>query len=348
MRRGEKVVAVAERLPTVDDVARVAGVSRQTVSNVLNAPDIVRPSTRTRVEAAIAQLRYAPSVAARRLRTRRSATIGIHLDPYAGGISGIVLDRFIHALTERATPRGLRMLVYAATDPEDEIRRIRQLREGGEIDSIVLTGTFEGDPRTEWLVEQGVPFVAFGRPWGEPGYGTAMGDPARPWVDVDGAAGTRAATVHALGEGSEVAFLGWPSGSGTGDDRERGWREAMGLGADERTDLRWTSVDSVAESRAITEKALDGRPIDAIVCASDTLALGAHLAASHAGVPDLFVVGFDNTPVAEALGIPSVEQRPERVAEAVLDLLVEEEGRDAFPRHRLIEPELVLRSAADA
>ena len=62
------------KLPTVEDVARVAGVSRQTVSNVINAPEIVREVTRERVQAAITQLGYAPSMAARRLRTQRSAT----------------------------------------------------------------------------------------------------------------------------------------------------------------------------------------------------------------------------------------------------------------------------------
>ncbi len=83
--------------PTVEDVARLAGVSRQTVSNVLNSPGIVKDSTRERVESAIAELGYRPHAAARMLRTRRSSTIAIHLDPYAGGVSGVVLDRFIHA-----------------------------------------------------------------------------------------------------------------------------------------------------------------------------------------------------------------------------------------------------------
>lgn len=335
------------RQPTVEDVARLAGVSRQTVSNVLNAPEIVREPTRVRVEAAIAELGYAPSMAARRLRTQRSSTIGIHLDPYAGGISGIVLDRFIHALTERATPRGLRILVYAASSAEDEISRIRALREGGEIDRIVLTGTYEGDPRAEWLTDNGIPFVAFGRPWGEPGTGARMGDPAQPWVDVDGAAGTRAATVHALERGDRVAFLGWPQGSGTGDDRERGWREAMGFADEPPHDLRWTAVDSVPKARAVCEAALAADGIDGVVCASDTLALGAHLAASHAGLSDLAVVGFDNTPVAEALGISSVEQRPERVAEAVLDLLVADPADHTGSWHRIIEPELVVRDRED-
>ncbi|QIG40098.1 LacI family transcriptional regulator [Microbacterium sp. 4R-513] len=338
---------MAGRQPTVEDVARVAGVSRQTVSNVLNTPHIVRAATRDRVEAAIAELGYAPSMAARRLRTRRSHTIGIHLDPYAGGISGIVLDRFIHALTDRATPRGLRILVYAASSAGEEIDRIRQLREGGEIDRVVLTGTYEGDPRTEWLAENDMPFVAFGRPWGEPGAGALMGDPSRPWVDVDGAAGTRAATLHALAEGDRVAFLGWPPGSGTGDDRERGWREATGWIEATPPDLRWTSVDTVVKARAVAERALAETEVDAVVCASDTLALGAHLAASHGGRPDLVVVGFDNTPVAEALGISSVEQRPEQVAEAVLDLLVDDPASDGGTWHRLIEPELVVRSRDD-
>ena len=120
--------------PTVEDVARAAGVSRQTVSNVINSPEIVREVTRERVHAAIAQLGYAPSMAARRLRTQRSATIGIHLDPYAGGISGIVLDRFIHALTDRATPRGLRIEIASEDEIEKVISALRQT--GGKIVSI--------------------------------------------------------------------------------------------------------------------------------------------------------------------------------------------------------------------
>ena len=68
-------------LPTVDDVARLANVSRQTVSNVLNAPTVVRPETRERVENAINTLGYRPHASARRLRTRVSSTIGIRLDP---------------------------------------------------------------------------------------------------------------------------------------------------------------------------------------------------------------------------------------------------------------------------
>ncbi|MBN9175805.1 MAG: LacI family DNA-binding transcriptional regulator [Microbacterium sp.] len=331
------------RSATIEDVARAAGVSRQTVSNVLNTPAIVRDETRERVQDAIRRLGYAPHASARRLRTRRSSTLGIHLDPYAGGISGVVLDRFVHALTERAGERGLRVMLYAARSPEEEIRRMADLRDGGDIDAVVITGTFHGDPRSQWLTDHSVPFVAFGRPWGE----DDVGDPAHLWVDVDGAAGTAQATRHAVATaGRRVAFLGWPEGSGTGDDRERGWRETIGA---DGPALRLTSPESVAAAREVVEGALETHEIDAIVCASDSLAVGAHLAAVTSGRPRLPVVGFDNTPAAEALGFSSIEQLPERVASGALDLLLggarDIVSREIVPReaHVLVEPRLVVR-----
>ncbi|MFB8145311.1 LacI family DNA-binding transcriptional regulator [Microbacterium sp. NPDC056003] len=334
------------KLPTVDDVAAVAGVSRQTVSNVLNTPGIVRPSTRERVERAIADLGYRPHAAARRLRTRRSSTIGIHLDPYAGGISGVVLDRFVHALAERASERGMRLQLYAARSPAEEIARMGELTDGGEIDAVVITGTFHGDPRTRWLDEHGIPFVSFGRPWGE----DDVSSPAHLWVDVDGAAGTRSATEHVLGiAGPRVAFLGWPSGSGTGDDRERGWIEAMAAAG--ATGRRLACEESVGLARAeVAELLADHSDVDGIVCVSDSLAIGAHLAAAAAGRADLPIVGFDNTPAVEAIGLSSVEQLPERVAAGVLDLLMGPTGSVVDPRpaaagaaHVLVEPRLVVR-----
>ncbi|PVE63161.1 LacI family DNA-binding transcriptional regulator [Microbacterium testaceum] len=332
------------KAPTVDDVARVAGVSRQTVSNVVNTPDIVREATRLRVEAAIAELGYRPHAAARRLRTRRSSTIGIHLDPYAGGIAGVVLDRFVHALTESAGERDMRVLLYAARTADEEIERLADLLEGGEVDAVVVTGTFHGDPRTGWLSARALPFVSFGRPWGE----DDVEAPAHLWVDVDGAAGTRAATRHLLDVDGvrRVAFLGWPEGSGTGDERERGWRESVGAARGPR----WVVEDSVALAQDAVAAGLAADPgVDAIVCASDSLAIGAHLATALAGRPDVRIVGFDNTPAAEALGLSSVEQLPERVASGALELLMGD-GNVVAPRaatagaaHVLVEPRLIVR-----
>ncbi|MCR2809575.1 MULTISPECIES: LacI family DNA-binding transcriptional regulator [unclassified Microbacterium] len=335
--------------PTVEDVARAAGVSRQTVSNVLNSPGIVREATRERVQRAIADLAYRPHAAARRLRTRRSSTLGVHLDPYSGGISGVILDRFVHALTERAGERGMRVLIYSARSADEEIARLGDLIDGAEIDGVVITGTFFGDPRTGWLMQRDVPFVSFGRPWG----GDDVYSSAHTWVDVDGAAGTRAATAHAIATaGPRVGFFGWPPDGGTGDDRERGWREAITQAAADGP--RFEATEGLARARDVMAqvfaRAQTLRELDALVCVSDSHAVAAHLAAADAGRRDLPVFGFDNTPVAEALGISSIEQSPELVAAAVLDGLmgttgsaVELRDRDTAPAHVLVEPRLIVR-----
>jgi DNA-binding LacI/PurR family transcriptional regulator len=335
-------------LPTIYDVARVAGVSRQTVSNVLNSPDIVRPTTRQRVESAIAQLGYRPHESARRLRTRKSSTLGIRIDPMTDGISGSVLDRFLHALTEQAARLGLRVMLFTATDPEDEIRQFARLRDGADVDAFVLTSTFHGDPRTEWLIANGQSFVTFGRPWGI----DDMNDPKHLWVDVDGWFGLHEATVSQLDEGrSRVGYIGWPSPSGTGDDRRRGWSDAMlersSLSPAEIEGLALGVEDGVRSGSAAMRALLDSPDgVDAVVCASDSLALGA-LVASGGRVP---VIGYDNTPVAAALGLSSVEQPLDEVAAGVLELLTGVHGGqlDAGPaddpRHRLVRPTLILRT----
>ena len=336
------------RLPTVHDVARAAGVSRQTVSNVLNSPDIVRPDTRERVRKAIDDLGYRPHASARRLRTQKSSTIGIRLDPMLDGISGSVLDRFLHSLTEQADAVGLRMLLFTATGPEDEIEQFRRLSDGADVDAFVLTSTFHGDPRTEWLIENGRSFVTFGRPWGI----DDMTDPEHLWVDVDGRSGLRDATRHLLcTAGSRIGFLGWPSGSGTGDDRRTGWLEAMregsGLSADELAALEVASEDTVTlGADAVRRLQAVAGPLDGLVCTSDSLALGA-LTATGGRLP---VVGYDDTPVAASLGFSSVAQPLDEVAAGVLELLTGEHGgRVRRPseapdtRHRLVAPRLVVR-----
>ncbi|WP_256041381.1 LacI family DNA-binding transcriptional regulator [Cryobacterium sp. SO1] len=338
-------------MPTVTDVALAAGVSRQTVSNVMNSPGIVRADTRERVQAAIAQLGYRPHASARRLRTRRSSTIGIRLDPMIDGISGSVLDRFLHALTEQADKQGLRVLLFTATSPEDEITQLQRLNDGADVDGFVLTSTFAGDPRTKWLIENGISFVTFGRPWGT----NDMNDPQHLWVDVDGWAGLHEATRAAQDAGARrIGYIGWPSPSGTGEDRRRGWRDAMlergNVTDDDLALLEVVCEDGVAQgTAAMQELRRTAGTLDAVLCASDSLALGAMIA-NPERVP---VTGYDNTPVAAAIGLSSVDQSVDEVAAGVLELLTGEFSGNVQgapesdePRHRMVKPRLVVREFA--
>ncbi|MCU1527654.1 MAG: transcriptional regulator [Frondihabitans sp.] len=296
----------------------------------------------------------APSRRCWALRTRKSSTIGIRLDPLTNGISGSVLDRFLHALTEQADARAMRILLFTATDPDDEIRQFQRLLDGADVDGFVLTNTTYDDPRIEWLVANEAPFVTFGRPWGV----DDLDDPRRNWVDVDGRHGLAEATLSLLDLGARrIAYLGWPSPSGTGDERRRGWRETMeagelALSSLELDALQLSCEDGVGQgSEAIRALLARGVSIDGVVCASDSLALGALMVLGQS-VP---IVGYDNTPVAAAVGLSSVEQPLEQVASAALDLLlgtppataseplIGEHESAGDPHHRLLRPRTVWR-----
>src|SRR6185312_10795308 len=133
---------------TISTVAQHARVSRQTVSNVLNAPHLVSDETRTRVRDAIDELGYRASQAARQMRTGRSCLVAVRIDPASNGIEGAVLDRFLHGLTEAATPAGYRVVLYTATDDHHEISVYDELLASYALDGFILTHTHHGDVRT--------------------------------------------------------------------------------------------------------------------------------------------------------------------------------------------------------
>jgi len=322
---------------TLDTVAERARVSRQTVSNVLNSPHLVRAATAERVRAVIDELGYRPSRAARQMRTRRSMLLGLRLEPDRGGINGAVLDRFLHAVVEAAQEKQYRVVLFTADDDEREIASYSELLDTGEADGFVLTSTHHGDPRTRWLAERGVPFSTFGRPWG-------AADQHHSWVDVDGASGTRAAVEHLVQLGHRrIGFVGWPRGSGVGDDRRDGWRDAArAAGLPAARELQAFVPDGVEQGRAAAEAMLAlAEPPTAVVCASDSLALGA-VGASKA----LSVTGFDDTPVARAVGLASVAQPVVPAAAVCLEQVLDVVGGVAdAPHHVLLAPSLTVRQS---
>ncbi|GGM24796.1 alanine racemase [Micromonospora sonchi] len=330
---------MAEKV-TIATVARHAQVSRQTVSNVINAPQLVRPETRQRVQDAIVALGYRANQAARQMRTGRSRLIAVRIEPTRDGINGTVLDRFLHGLTETAEASGYRVMLYTAPDVDREIAAYGDLLSAYELDGFVITGTDHGDPRTAWLAEREIPFVTFGRPWDHPH--------AHSWVDVDGAAGTAEATAHLVTAGHHrTGFIGWPAGSGVGDDRRAGWRRALLDAGMDPDGLDVQTEDGIAEGARAARELL-GRPVppSALVCASDSLALGALQTLRSAGtaVP---VIGFDDTPVAAAVGLSSVSQPLGDAAARCVDLLTDLlDGPHRDPRQVLLRPALVLRHPA--
>lgn len=321
------------RRPTVADVATFAGVSRQTVSNALNRPSVVRPETLARVRDAIQTLGYRPLAAARQLRSGRSRTIAFGLPVVPASVSGIT-DRFLHALTAAAQHREHHVLLFSAGSDEEDIETYEELLDGGAVDCFVLADTHHDDARTAWLGERGARFATFGRPWGD------VDERRHDWVDVDGAAGTHAATAHlaALGH-RRIGFIGWPPGSGVGDDRRSGWVAALvALGLEAHLDAGVPNFPE--EGRTAAERLMAGGAT-ALVCASDSLALGALAAAQGRRVA---VVGFDDTQVAAAIGLSSIAQPLEEAAAWVVERVLA--PSPSGPLHTLLEPVLVQRSSS--
>lgn len=336
----------SETRATVESVAAHAQVSRQTVSNALNAPERLRPETLERVLSSVRELGYRPSSAARSLRTNSTRVIGARLTPQQSETGG-VLDRFMHALCEAAGGHGYDVLMFTAADDSAEIGCYEELIRRSAVDGFVLTGTHFSDPRADWLLDSDSPFVAFGRPWGAP-------RPRHCWVDVDGAAGTAAAVAHLAEQGHRrIAFLGWPERSGVGDDRRHGWFDEMRR---RRLPVRGYELhepDSLDSGARMAERLLDrAAPPTAFVCVSDAVALGAFRTLEDRRLRpgrDVAVVGFDDSPAAGLVrpGLTSVRQPLEEVARHMVELLLQRlttpDGRCA---DRLLLPELVIRGSS--
>lgn len=348
----ESPTQVPAPVPTVADVADTAGVSRQTVSNVVNAPHRVRPETRTRVEEAIAALGYQPNRAARALRVAASRLIGYRIEPVHDECTANIHDRFLHALADAGREADHHLLLFTADDAEDELAACARLFRTGGVDGFVIYSIDRGDRRPSALLRLGAPFAAFGR---------SDYDADHPWVDVNNAAGTAAAVEHLVARGHRrIAFLGWPEGSAVGDRRAEGWRGALdkhGLLADSHAlDVR--SEDSAGAGAALTAYLLDrDRPPTALVAASDTLAIGAVQTVRARGLVvgrDLAVVGFDDTPTARVLDLSSVRQPLEAVGRAIMRALLDRlPGAPSTtdqkePTGRLLDPTLVVRASSAA
>lgn len=332
---------------TVNDVALAARVSRQTVSNVLNAPQRVTPATRRRVQAAITALGYQPNRAAQALRAHASRLIGYRIRPIRPEALAVILDRFLHAFAEAAREVDHHLLLFAADDA-DEVTACGRLYSGGAVDGFVLLDLDYDDPRPAQLARLGAPFASFGR----------TGDDY-PWVDVDNAAGTELATEHLVASGHRrIGFVGVPAGDRIGDDRAAGWRRAMDRHRLSTTGLDRRTTDHLDEGAAATAELLAAEAPTAIVAATDVFAVGAQRAAQRHGLrlgQDLAVTGFDDTPTAAVLGLTSVRQPVESAARAMMALLLPllrgapddpppETG--AASGRVLLAPELVVRDSS--
>jgi DNA-binding LacI/PurR family transcriptional regulator len=281
--------------PTINDVARAAGVSKGAVSFALNNRPGVAPETRSRILEVAQSLGWTPSPQARALSVSKALAVGLvvarppetlRADPFFPSfIAGLetVLSAHGHAL----------LLQVAETGDEAAYRR---LVAEGRVDGVLVTDLHVDDPRPDLLVEIGLPAVIIG---------PAPDRGLWPSICVDDAPGIVAAVEHLVGLGhTDIAHVSGPLSMVHGLSRRNAWAAAMesaGLAAGPCIEADFSAESGAAATRALLER---DRPPTAIVYANDLMAMAglSHAVARGVSVPgDLSVTGFDDTEIAAHL-----------------------------------------------
>ncbi|MCV2395732.1 LacI family DNA-binding transcriptional regulator [Actinotalea sp. M2MS4P-6] len=332
------------RAANIFDVARLAGVSHQTVSRVLNGLPNVRPATRERVEQAIAQLRYSPSPAARSLVSRRTRTIGL-IAPAVSDHGPIRIGMHFSMAA-----RAARYSVDMVTTVDDDPGAVRAAIEGllrQRVDAIVLIVMDIGVLEMVRGLDLSVPVVAAAS--------SARRSPLL--VQIDQYRGARSAVRHLAELGhTRIAHIAGPARAADAVERVRGWRDELaerGLPVVDLVYGDWSAADGYRIGRE-----MDLEPGMAIFTSNDLTALGllSALRERSISVPeDVSVVGFDDIPEAAYLYPPLTTVRQDFAAlgelmlQKVLVALEEGEGETTdtpLPTH-LIVRESARRRGAD-
>lgn len=329
-------------MPTIDDVAARAGVSRTTTSRVLNNHPRVDEATRRRVLDAIDELAYVPSQTARRLSTGRTWTI----DVVASYLTRPQAIERLRGAESVIGETGFDIVIHNVESPERRERYLRQLPTANRTDGVLLVSLPPTSENLAALAEGPVPVVLI-----DVHGPAAAGFPAVRGDDIAGGA-IVGRYLHTLGHRS-IGFVADafenPYGFTSSRDRYTGFTQELAkLGTDVEAAL---GAHGSRTARDLALRLLTGpRPPTAIFAASDTQALGVMSAARDLGlaVPtDLTVVGYDDIPIAEPIGLTTIRQHLFESGRAGAELLLAQiEQRSAVPPTVSLEPELVIRATS--
>jgi DNA-binding LacI/PurR family transcriptional regulator len=332
---------------TLEEVARIAGVSRATVSRVVNGNPRVTADVRRNVEKAVDRLGYVPNPAARSLVTRRTQSVGLVIAEPAGRLfEDPFFPRLLRGVGAALSSRELQLVLLMPQAPHEESRVERYLT-AGHVDGALLVSLHGNDPLPAAVAKRGIPVVVGGRP----PRGAAVS-----YVDVDNVQGARSAVEHLIETGRKViGTISGPPDMSAGLDRLAGYRQALDAAGIARDGSLETTADFSQQGGAdAMRRILEVRPdVDAVFAASDLMAAGAIgvLRASERRVPeDVAVVGFDDSPVAETTDPPltSVRQPIEEMGAEMVRVLLEHAAHPgSVPRTVILATQLVRRRSSE-
>ncbi len=332
---------------TLEEIGKLAGVSRSTVSRVINNQENVRPEVRDRVLRVIEETGYRPHAAARSLAAQRTNVVGLVVprsaqsffaDPY--------YPRLIQGMTQACNAHQLALSLFMCHSEKEEEDLYPRVLSRGLIDGLIIASTVRNDPLIPLLRESQMPFVLVGR---------SFSSAPINYVDVDNVVGVQNAVRHLLRLGRRrIGHIMGPQNSAVGIDRRQGYINALverGLTVDEALIVPGDFSETAGYQAA---QRLLAAGADAIVAVSDKTAYGALRALREAGrvVPEeVAVVGFDDLE-ASALTEPPLTtvRQPIRATgvvavETLLDVMDNPGGP---PRQVILPTQLIVRTSCGA
>ena len=333
---------------TLDEVARHAGVSRSTVSRVINKHPNVSAATRTRVEAAIKRSGYRPHAVARSLATNRTNILGmvvpesvtkLFTDPY--------FPLMLRGATEACNRQGYHLMLSLFTGSVESSIMHDRVARSGYLDGVIAANASLDDTLVASLVEEGVRFVNIGR----------HPDDRINYVDVDNTGGAIMATEHLIRLGhTRIATIAGPLDMTPAQDRLNGFQQVMNTHRLPVSEGFVTEADFTEAGGRVAMQHLVPLKPTAVFAASDSMAVGAIKAVRTAGlrVPeDIAVVGFDDIPSALTIDpeLTTIRQPIERIGRLAVEMLINlidrelTEGRQPSPQRTVLPTELVVRGS---
>lgn len=329
--------------PTLDDIARLAGVSRATASRAISGTGAVSSRSAKAVSEAVQQLSYVPNQAARSLATRRSGAIGVIV---AEPGERVFADPFI-AQVIAGVADGLReasqQMVMLMRNADEGIDRLSEYVRSGHVDGLIVVSHHRDDLSTIARMAAEVPVMLVGRP-------TDMSYDV-PYVDIDNYQGGRIVAEHLLARGCKhLGTVAGPQDMEAGASRLQGWRDLLqeaGLNADAVVTADFTIPGGLEAMQQLHDAHPD---LDGVFIASDLMALGAMRALYERGLlipDDIRMVGFDASGVAGAPreGLPrltSVTNPARKMASLAAAKVLESLSTQQRPTSEVLDVELVV------
>ena len=329
--------------PTLEKVAARAGVSRATVSRVVNGSTRVAPGIRDAVMRAVDELGYVPNLAARSLVTQRTDSIALVVsepptrvfsdDPFFSGIIRGVSQEL------EAADKQLVLMLAGSMASHDRVERYAT---AGHVDGVLVASVHGADPLPNTLARMGIPVVGSGRP---------LTRSPLPYVDMDNVGGAATAVGHLLRSGRQrIASIAGPQDMIAGIDRLAGYRRAL-RDSDRRSIVAVGDFTRESGDQAMRQLLADDPALDAVFVASDIMALGALRALRKAGrrVPDdVAVVGFDDIDNASYTEPPltTVRQPTIEMGRQMVRMLLRLTAGETVDEPVILPTELVVRESA--